>query len=197
MPAGLVYTPSVIRGDEASGGCPPGAFAFKRRFGDGAGRAGRQGDQRPGGAQGCAQSGSRRGDRVRPPLVHGHRRASEELRGHAAGARGRARRRHGLRRIVDHGLQRDRGVGHGRHPRPVHLPADAERWSQGRPHDLRRRHSGRRAIRRATRATSCDSPSSAWRAWASTRSTSGPSSSTSSSSPTTAPRRSTRAATSP
>ena len=30
---------------------------------------------------------------------------------------GRARRRHGLRRLVDHRLQRDRGVGHGRDPR--------------------------------------------------------------------------------
>ena len=31
-------------------------------------------------------------------------------------ARGRARRRHGLRRLVDHRLQLDRGVGHGRDP---------------------------------------------------------------------------------
>ena len=84
---------------------------------------------------------------LRPPLVHGHRGAPEELRGHAAGARGRARRRDGLRRLVDHGLQRDRGVGHGRDPRPGHLPADAERWPQGRADDLRRRHSGRRALR--------------------------------------------------
>ena len=40
-------------------------------------------------------------------------------------ARGRARRRHGLRRLVDHRVQRDRGVGHGRDPRSGDVPADA------------------------------------------------------------------------
>ena len=38
------------------------------------------------------------------------------------GARGSARRRHGLRRVVDHRLQLDRGVGHGGDPRPRHVP---------------------------------------------------------------------------
>ena len=38
---------------------------------------------------------------------------------------GRARRRDGLRRLVDHGLQRDRGVGHGRDPRSVDVPRPA------------------------------------------------------------------------
>ena len=61
--------------------------------------------------------------------------------------RGGARRRHGLRRLVDHGLQRDRGVGHGRDPRPRDLPADAERRRQGRPDDLRHRQAGRLAVR--------------------------------------------------
>ena len=62
-------------------------------------------------------------------------------------AGGRARRRDGLRRLVDHRLQRDRGVGHDRDPRPGHLPPDAAagRRGEGRPHDLRRRHAGRRA----------------------------------------------------
>ena len=40
---------------------------------------------------------------------------------------GGARRRDGLRRLVDHGLQRDRGVGHGRDPGSGDVPADAER----------------------------------------------------------------------
>ena len=53
----------------------------------------------------------------------------EELRGHPARARGRARRRDGLRRLVDHRLQRDRGVGHGRDPRSGDVPAHA----RGRP----------------------------------------------------------------
>ena len=38
---------------------------------------------------------------------------------------GRARRRHGLRRLVDHRLQRDRGVGHGRDPRSRDIPDHA------------------------------------------------------------------------
>ena len=64
--------------------------------------------------------------------------------------RERARRRHGLRRLVDHRLQRHRGVGHGRDPRPDDVPAHAVLG--GRPlesgaDDLRRRHARRRAVR--------------------------------------------------
>ena len=64
-------------------------------------------------------------DRARPLLVHRSRGAPEVVRDHAAGDGGRAQRRHGLRRLVDHRLQRDRGVGHGRDPRPGHVPGDA------------------------------------------------------------------------
>ena len=64
-------------------------------------------------------------------------------------------RRDGLRRLVDHGLQRDRGVGHGRDPGPGELPAHAAAARRARasdrrerrPDDLRRRHAGRRAVR--------------------------------------------------
>ena len=64
-------------------------------------------------------------------------------------------RRHGLRRLVDHRLQRDRGVGHGRDPRPGDVPAHAAAGRrarradrlQGRAADLRRRDARRRAVR--------------------------------------------------
>ena len=63
--------------------------------------------------------------------------------------RGRAGRRHGLRRLVGHRLQRDRGVGHGRDPRSGDVPADAvaRGRGEGRPHDLRRRQARRRPVR--------------------------------------------------
>ena len=86
------------------------------------------------------------GRRVRPVLVHRPRGAPEELRDHARRDRGCARRRDGLRRLVDHRLQRDRGVGHGRDPRPGDVPADAARAARrdgGRPDDLRHRHARR------------------------------------------------------
>ena len=49
------------------------------------------------------------------------------------GARRRLRGRHGLRRLLDHRLQRDRGVGHDRHAGPVHVrgPAVAARGRSG------------------------------------------------------------------
>ena len=62
--------------------------------------------------------------------------------------RGRARRRDGLRRLVDHRLQRDRGVGHGRDPRPGDVPGAARTGGEGGADDLRRRHARRRAVRR-------------------------------------------------
>ena len=66
-----------------------------------------------------------------------------------------AERRHGLRRLVDHGLQRDRGVRHGRDPGSGELPAHAAARRRARPpdrrerraDDLRRRHARRRAVR--------------------------------------------------
>ena len=80
------------------------------------------GDVRPGGAPRRTAPDGGGGDRLRPLLVHRHRGPPEELRDHAGRARGRARRRDGLRRLVDHRLQRDRGVGHGRDPRPGDVP---------------------------------------------------------------------------
>src|SRR5947207_2096863 len=115
----------------------------------GAGREQRAGDERSGVPQARAKAHRGRGNRVPAPLVHGHRGAPEELRRHAERDRGCARRRHGLRWVVDHGLQRDRGVGHGRNPGSGDLHADAlERGrDEGRADDLRRRHSGRAAVR--------------------------------------------------
>ena len=102
-----------------------------------------------------AEANARRGGRARPAVVHGPRGPSEVVRGDTGRDGGCARRRDGLRRILDHGLQRDRGVGHGRDPRPRHVPADAEAGRRarscarlaGRPHDLRRGQAGRRAVR--------------------------------------------------
>ena len=58
-----------------------------------------------------------RGHPLRPPLVHGHPRPAQELLDQRGRARRRLRGRHGLRRLLDHRLQRDRGVGHDRHAR--------------------------------------------------------------------------------
>ena len=54
---------------------------------------------------------------LRPALVHRHPRPAQELLDQRGGARRRVRGRHGLRRLVDHRLQRDRGVGHDRDAR--------------------------------------------------------------------------------
>ena len=51
---------------------------------------------------------------LHPPLVHGRARPAEELLDQRLRARGRVRGRDGLRRLVDHRLQPDRGVGHDR-----------------------------------------------------------------------------------
>ena len=58
------------------------------------------------------------GHPVHPPLVHRHPRPAQELRRRQGRARGRAQGGHGLRRLVDHRLQPDRGVGHDRDARP-------------------------------------------------------------------------------
>ena len=102
-----------------------------------------------------AEADQGRGRRARPLLVHGSRGASEVVRDHAQRDGGRARRRDGLRRLVDHRLQPDRGVGHGRDPGSgdVRAHAAARRRPrprarlQGRPHDLRRRQARRHAVR--------------------------------------------------
>ena len=109
-----------------------------------------------------------RGRRARPLLVHRPRGPPQVLRDHAERDGGRAQRRHGLRRLVDHGLQPDRGVRHGRDPRSGDVRAHAaprrrarpRARLEGRPHDLRRRQARRLARTRAIRATSSSSRSS-------------------------------------
>ena len=81
--------------------------------------------------------------------------------------RGRARRRvrggDGLRRLLDHRLQRDRGVGHDRDARPEHLrgAAVAPGGAGGGADVLRRDHARAHALRGRSRATSCAARSSA------------------------------------
>ena len=103
--------------------------------------------------EGGPQAGRGRRDRVHPLLVHRHRGPAEVLRGRQGGARGRLRGGHGLRRLLDHRLQPDRGVGHGRDARPRHLlgaaVAGRRRPGQGqrRAAVLRRAEAGWRALR--------------------------------------------------
>ena len=90
------------------------------------------------------------GHPLRPALVHRHPRPAEELLDQRGGARRRVRGRHGLRRLVDHRLQRDRGVGHDRHARRFDLQGApvAARGQQGVARAvLRRRHPEPRALR--------------------------------------------------
>ena len=87
---------------------------------------------------------------LRPALVHRRARPAEELLDQRRRARGRLRRRHGLRRLLDHRLQPDRGVGHDRDAGPDHLRADplAPRGGErGRAHVLRHPRARRRALR--------------------------------------------------
>ena len=80
----------------------------------------------------------------------------EVLRRDAVRDGGGARRRDGLRRLVHHGLQRDRGVGHGCDSRSRHVPGDAQAdrrartrdRGEGRAPDLRRRQARRHSVRR-------------------------------------------------
>ena len=127
----------------------------------------------------------RRGPRhpLRAALVHRHPGPAEELLDQRPGARGRLRGRHGLRRLVDHRLQRDRGVGHDRHAGPV----DLQRCCRGARRTAAWRACSATSSRRpasptrATRARCCGARSSAPRRWASRTSTWAPSSSSSTS----------------
>ena len=76
----------------------------------------------------------RRGTRrpLRPALVHRRARPAEELLDQRRRARRRLRRRHGLRRLLDHRLQPDRGVRHDR-------DAGSRRPSRSCPGGRRRR----------------------------------------------------------
>ena len=143
--------------------------------------------------------------RVHSPLVHGHQRPAEELLGRSRGARGRPRRGHGLRRLVDHRLQPDRGVGHDRDARPGHLHraavADRRRQGQRRADVLRRAEARRRALRGRSALRDAPGARPGEGAWASTPTTSARSSSSSTSRSDElgedgVPRSSTRAATS-
>ena len=116
----------------------------------------------------------------------------------AAELAGRVRGGDGLRRLLDHRLQRDRGVRHDRAARPrARSPC-----SRGAPRS--RAWGGCSATSsppsapptRAIPATCCAARWSARRGWASTRSTWGPSSSTSCSATRAPPSRSTAAGTS-
>ena len=86
---------------------------------------------------------------LRPPLVHRHPRPAQELLDQRGGAGRRLRGRHGLRRLVDHRLQRDRGVGHDRDAGPLDVQgaALASRGPRRGAHVLRRRDAEPRALR--------------------------------------------------
>ena len=125
------------------------------------------------------RQGARRGEQhpLHPPVVHRHPRAAEVVLDLRRAARRRLRGRHGLRRLLDHRLQRHRGVGHDRHARPddvqrAALAAGGRR--RRRAHVRRRPDAGAAARTRATRATCCAAPRSARRRWASTSFNVGP-----------------------
>ncbi|CAA9472689.1 MAG: Glutamine synthetase type I, partial [uncultured Solirubrobacteraceae bacterium] len=111
-------------------------------------RRGRQGARR------------RAGHPLHPPVVHGHPGPAQVVLDRRPGARRRVRRRHGLRRLLHHGLQRHRGVRHGRGAGPDDLRGDplAARGAGRRADVLRhpdpRAHAvrGRPAPRPAARA---------------------------------------------
>ena len=118
-----------------------------------------------------AGRGGRR--RVHPLLVHRHPRPAEELRRRQGRARGRARGGHGLRRLVDHRLQPDRGVGHDRDARPRRptpcFPGGRRRPARATWRGCSATSCGPAASRtRAIPASSCAARSRAWRRWAST-----------------------------
>ena len=102
---------------------------------------------------------------LHPAVVHRHPRPAEVVLDQLAGPRGGLRGRHGLRRLLDHRLQRDRGVGHDRDARPVDVPpaavaprgrgrrggADVRRHPHARARALRGRPAPRPAPRRGAR----------------------------------------------
>ena len=132
-------------------------------------------------------------------MVHRHPRAAEVVLHLQRAARRRLRGRHGLRRFLDHRLQRHRGVGHDRDARPddvqrAALAAGGRRRS--RAHVRRRADAGAPPVRGRPAPRAAPRRGARRRTWASTRSTSAPSSSTTCSATTAPPRSSTRAATS-
>ena len=96
------------------------------------------------------RGGARQRRALHPPVVHRRARSAEVVLDQLIGARGRVRGRDGVRRLVDHRLQPDRGVGHDRDARPGELrdPAlAAGRGEADRADVLRRPGAGRRAVR--------------------------------------------------
>ena len=88
---------------------------------------------------------------LHPPLVHRHPRPAEVVLDQRRRARRRLRGRHGLRRLLDHRLQRDRGVRHDRDARPDDVRraavAAGGRGRRRRAHVRRHPHAGGRALR--------------------------------------------------
>ena len=131
------------------------------------------------------RQGARRrsADPLHPPLVHRHPRPAEVVLDQRRRARRRVRGRDGLRRLLDHRLQRDRGVGHDRHARPddVHRAALAPggRRRRRRAHVRRRPDARARALRGRPAPRAAPRRAARERRWASTTSSSAPSSSTS------------------
>ena len=86
---------------------------------------------------------------LHPLLVHRHPGPAQVVLDQRRRARRRLRGRHGLRRLVDHRLQRDRGVGHDRDARRVDVrrAAVAAGPRGRRPDVLRHPHPGAHAVR--------------------------------------------------
>ncbi len=93
---------------------------------------------------GRRRQGARGGapDSLHPFLVHRRPGPAEVVLDQLPGTRRRVRGGDGLRRVFDHGVQRDRGVGHDRDARPEHLrgAAVAPGGAGGGADVLRRHH---------------------------------------------------------
>ena len=113
------------------------------------------------------RQGARPGARhpLHPALVHRHPGPAEVVLDQRRAARRRLRGRHGLRRLLDHRLQRDRGVRHDRDARPDDVRGAAVaprgRGRRRRAHVLRHPDARSASPTRAIRATSCAARSSA------------------------------------
>ena len=143
-------------------------------------RAGRRRIRRRGAT--CCKPDREGGGRLRPPLVHRHRGAPEELRDHAR-ASSRARSTTGWASTARRSpaSTRSRSPTWSRSPtrrRSAILPS-SEGEAEDRPHDLRRRQARRRALRGRPALRAAPRARADASRWASTRSTSAPSSSTS------------------
>ena len=106
------------------------------------------------------------GHPLHPPMVHGRPGTDGVVLDRRRGARRRVRGGDGLRRLLDDGVQRDRGVRHGRDAGPDdvrHDPWRAEDEGGGVARMFADVQTPERGPTRATRATSSAAPSSAHR----------------------------------